>query len=109
VSPARELEHTATYRLGVDIEGAGGKVPGRSLLGKCPFGSLRNAVSGNQRRQVVFMSLVCSTVLGTHLEIKVNNCTFVSLWGQVGVSSKPPVREDSLDLTWLPLVLTVTG
>jgi hypothetical protein len=30
-SPAGELEPAATYRLEVDIGGAGGKVPGRSL------------------------------------------------------------------------------
>jgi hypothetical protein len=34
VSAERELELTAKNRLGIDIEGAGGKVPGRSLGGK---------------------------------------------------------------------------
>jgi hypothetical protein len=33
-SPARELEPTAAYRLGVDTGGAGGKIPGRLLDGK---------------------------------------------------------------------------
>jgi hypothetical protein len=49
-SPSRELELTPTYRLEVDIGGAGGKVPGRSLGGKMFFGSLKNDVAGQPRK-----------------------------------------------------------
>jgi hypothetical protein len=41
---------TATHRIGADIGGAGGRVPGRSLGGKMFFGSLKNAVAGHPRK-----------------------------------------------------------
>jgi hypothetical protein len=40
----------------------------------------------------VVRSLICSTVLGTHPEIKVNNCPFVVFGVMWKVSSKPPAR-----------------
>jgi hypothetical protein len=49
-SPARELDHIAIYRPGVNITGAGGKVSGRSLGRKMFFGSLKNAVTGQSRK-----------------------------------------------------------
>jgi hypothetical protein len=55
------------HRLGVGIGGAGGKVPGRSL----------GTVAVQPRKVSCVRSLICSTVLGAHLKIKVNNCPFV--------------------------------
>jgi hypothetical protein len=56
-SSAKKPEPTATYRLGVDTGGAGGKVPGRSLGGKIFLWSLRNVAAGKQRK------ITCSTGL----------------------------------------------
>jgi hypothetical protein len=46
-SPARELGPTATKIFGINIGGASGKVPGRSLGGKMFCGSLRMMFLGN--------------------------------------------------------------
>jgi hypothetical protein len=73
-SPARELELAAIHRLGGDKE-TSEKVPGRSL---------KNTVAGQPKEISCGQVTVCSTVLGSHLEIKVNNCPLVSLWGQMG-------------------------
>jgi hypothetical protein len=53
----------------------------------------------------VVRSLICSTVLGTHPEIKVNNCPFVSLWGQVGVVNKLPMRGRDSDPNMAALII----
>jgi hypothetical protein len=48
-SPASEPEHTASYRFGVVIEGAGRKILGSHWVGKCSW-SVKNAVAEQPRK-----------------------------------------------------------
>jgi hypothetical protein len=62
-------------------------------VGKCSCGSLRSTVTGQLKKIIVVKSLVCSTALGTHLEIKLATVP-LSIFGVLwGVSSKPLARE----------------
>jgi hypothetical protein len=49
-SPARELEPTVTYRLGVDLGGAGGQVPGRSPHENVFLWLTKNAVARQSKK-----------------------------------------------------------
>jgi hypothetical protein len=73
-SLARELEPTATYRLRTDVAGQWKRT--REVTKEYHCWASRK-VSCDE-------ATVCSTDLGTHLEVKVDNYPFVSLWGQMG-------------------------
>jgi hypothetical protein len=86
------VEGASSYRLRVVIGELVEMFQEGHWVGKFSYGSPRNAIAGQPRKISCGRSLICSTVLGTNLEIKVDNCPCVSLWSQVGVSSKLPAN-----------------